>query len=437
MHTFESANGSYKYIRNDINTNGRKMHLFLQSNACVERFPGNHSSHFKIFLPETLQFPNHEVCLERVYYNKEFSSIDSMPIEITFNEDSTFKDLCHFDMASEVPSGEEFATQFLDRIKYDNEVNKQIVCFERGPASNIVAFSNRSAYSVRVQIPSNIINAYNLKVRLNADIVPLFNNMSVPGKSQVHFWAHILYPVSVKVNGKVRIKSSLADDVMIKVNLPKGYYETGRAFVEAFNDVIWKNALLEHPMTPERDEGPFVFSETLNRCQYKPISDCISINMGPAAYTLGFKKTVFEESPITAGGRVDFTAGIQTMYIYSDIVNSAIVGDVKVPLLAVVPFSRKVHGEREFYEFVNPPYMPVVQHPFNTLELQLCDDVGNTLKRVLLGKTLVCLNIREVTINKDLCPKCRQSADDNAVNSDWWRTASVLRGPIPEGKRPL
>ena len=371
------------------------MHIFLQSNACADRYPGNHSSHFKIHLPETLHFPKHEVCLERVYYNKEFSSIDSVPIEVTIEGGRSPKDLCRYKISSTVSSGEEFVTRFLEGVRYDDDSNRQLVCFQRGPEANILVLANRTSHRVSVEVFPSLIQAYNLNVLLTSGIEPLPGFFGLPGKSQIQIKALLTGPVTANVSGRVRIRNTSQENVMFKVSLPKGYFKTGKLFVEAVNDVIWTKALLEHPMTPERESGPFSFNPVTNRCEYEPVLENVSINMGPAAYALGFREALLRNAPLTAVDPVDFTAGIQTINIFSDIVDSVIVGDVKVPLLAAVPFNRKMFGEREYYEFVNPPYLPVVQHPFNTIELQLCDDVGNPLKRVLFGKTLVCLHVRE------------------------------------------
>ena len=135
------------------------MHLFIPSNACVERFPDNNSAHFKIHLPEILHLPNHEICLERVYYSKELSSVNAVPIDITIKNTETFSDLITFHFASPVTSRDDFGAQFIQNIEYTGEVNKANVYFERH--KHIVALVNRTSHSIRVQIPSDLIKAYN------------------------------------------------------------------------------------------------------------------------------------------------------------------------------------------------------------------------------------------------------------------------------------
>uniref|UniRef100_A0A1I8I4M6 Beta-ureidopropionase n=1 Tax=Macrostomum lignano TaxID=282301 RepID=A0A1I8I4M6_9PLAT len=62
------------------------MHLFLPSNACVEHYPENNSAHYSINLPDTLHFPNHEVCIERIYFCKEFKTVpDNRMVDVLTN----------------------------------------------------------------------------------------------------------------------------------------------------------------------------------------------------------------------------------------------------------------------------------------------------------------------------------------------------------------
>ena len=72
---------------------------------------------------------------------------------------------------------------------------------------------------------------------------------------------------------------------------------------------------------------------------------------------LGFEKNTVISGKFTAGSFVSTaTNGLNYMYIYSDIVRSQFVGDVKVPLLRVVPLKGR-YGTMTNYNFEKPHYI--------------------------------------------------------------------------------
>ena len=66
---------------------------------------------------------------------------------------------------------------------------------------------------------------------------------------------------------------------------------------------------------------------------------------------------------------------LYVLYVYCDIVEEQIVGDVLVPLLKVVPIEGP-HGQNITKDYVNPQYVPVSINHFSQLHLLLRDDAG-------------------------------------------------------------
>lgn len=313
-----------------------------------------------------------------------------MPIKIDVNQDE-LEPFADVNLPAGISTPAEFAQEFIKGLKYDENDNKTIrfgLFQDKG-----ITVTNLGSTRVLIKIPELLGLLYDLHWERPKNFFT--SSILLPSMARATLLSTLTEPTTEAVSKFLQKKG---DPVSLTTSLPYGYYNTGRDLVTAVNNKIWE-AIKGHPSVSAKEFGAFVFNEPTNRCMYKPDHYNITIDLGSIARTLGFPTTVFGRSPQAAMSLVDFTNGIQSMYVYTSIVDSVIVGDVKVPLLGVVPVKRKVQGEREYYEFVNPAYMPTVKHPFKTVEVQICDDMGKIMKDVLCGKTIVCVHIRD-TINK-------------------------------------
>lgn len=76
------------------------------------------------------------------------------------------------------------------------------------------------------------------------------------------------------------------------------------------------------------------------------------------ASTLGFTFTTFGHKKETAIHHFDTSRGINSMYVYANVVEPVIVGNVKVPLLGVVPVTQKVKERESTTSLSTPPIYP-------------------------------------------------------------------------------
>ena len=83
------------------------------------------------------------------------------------------------------------------------------------------------------------------------------------------------------------------------------------------------------------------------------------------------------------------------MYVYSDIIDFQYVGDSFAPLLRVVGVDEYVgkHGEYIDQIFTTPHYIPVCRNSIDTIEIDIKDDTGDSIK-FEAGKVLVKLHFR-------------------------------------------
>ena len=97
--------------------------------------------------------------------------------------------------------------------------------------------------------------------------------------------------------------------------------------------------------------------------------------------------TIADNSPI-------LNRAITALYVYTNIIDSVYVGDVKAPLLLTCPFKRK--SEQDIVhqlEFLNPTYVPLNRKTISQINVYIYDDAG-TLVPFLYGNTKLTLHFR-------------------------------------------
>ena len=117
----------------------------------------------------------------------------------------------------------------------------------------------------------------------------------------------------------------------------------------------------------------------------EPLSSMLGIGSGKVVCTSTMTRGVMP---------VDLTRGIDSLYVYSDIVQTKLVGDVSVPLLTVVPFGSK-HGEMVFKEYSTPVYSDLSKNIFSAIEVYLMDGAGRKIP-FEFGKVTLLLHFKKL-----------------------------------------
>jgi hypothetical protein len=116
-------------------------------------------------------------------------------------------------------------------------------------------------------------------------------------------------------------------------------------------------------------------------------------------YMLGFEREQFDKSvnpdrlKIVARHPSDLKAGLETMYVYCNIIEQQIAGDILAPLLRIV------NVEGSFSDIIDkiyiaPHYVPVLIKDINTIEISIRTDRNEPVK-FISGKTVVKLHFRK------------------------------------------
>lgn len=139
------------------------------------------------------------------------------------------------------------------------------------------------------------------------------------------------------------------------------------------------------------------FDETRHRFQLTVGKEVEGMRMGEGLkYVLGFdlRKNVWWEGRHTSSHPPDLKAGIESIYVYCDVAEPIMVGDVRAPLLRTVGVTGK-SGEVIDATFPDPHYIPVASKYFSRLNLKLFKDDNQPLK-FQFGKVVVKLHFRKV-----------------------------------------
>lgn len=80
-------------------------------------------------------------------------------------------------------------------------------------------------------------------------------------------------------------------------------------------------------------------------------------------------------------GCYDMTAGIRSLFIYSDVVDFSIVGDVRAQLLRVAEIpSNSKFGDHVVLTYDRPYYLPLSANEIRTIEIEIKDDAGSLIE---------------------------------------------------------
>ena len=110
-------------------------------------------------------------------------------------------------------------------------------------------------------------------------------------------------------------------------------------------------------------------------------------------YMLGYETNILKEEGAEGIYPPDLKAGVETLYVYTNIIEPQIVGNTCVPLLRLV----HVHGTPgEFIEkiYTSPHYLPVIVKDLETINIAIKSDSGQLIG-FNSGKTVVKLHFRK------------------------------------------
>ena len=113
---------------------------------------------------------------------------------------------------------------------------------------------------------------------------------------------------------------------------------------------------------------------------------CSAYYINPTKDLQNWKNIYISDRPINS------VLGVQSMYVYCDLVDYSIVGDTSAQILRNVPIKGQKH-EIVTERFDIPHYVPVLNSHFESIRLNISNDLGDNVK-FAVGKSIVKLHFR-------------------------------------------
>ena len=112
-------------------------------------------------------------------------------------------------------------------------------------------------------------------------------------------------------------------------------------------------------------------------------------------YVLGFNQKILTHENLAAEYDIRLDRGIFAFFVYINIVETSLVGEVYVPLLRSVSIVKRKYGQMVHQVIDNPVYIPLNRKNINSLEVQICDDSGELIP-FKSGKTHMLLEFKKL-----------------------------------------
>jgi hypothetical protein len=208
--------------------------------------------------------------------------------------------------------------------------------------------------------------------------------------------AELIYPHTwfnfENSDGRFHIFIRLRDGQVKKHVFRSGFYADGTALSIALNQQISK------ALTEVEYYNPVVrFSFDPSSLRMSLLQNNRNLVIFPTTLLeyLGFSRwfTMIPKVPTVGTEIFDINRGQHLMYVYCDVAAHSVVGDIETPLLRVCN-TRGNDGDMVRTIFTHPHYVPVSKSEFQTIEINLSDELGRPIPFVQ-GKSLVTLHFRQ------------------------------------------
>ena len=230
--------------------------------------------------------------------------------------------------------------------------------------------------------PSNTIT--NFVTRLPHEF--RFNGEWVVGLSEIQFPQTFLHVSNEKENNYIAVWSySETDDKMStkSESIQTGVYKDINSFLETINNL----SNVKNHIKFTLDVGSHITAVRI--CNQKCATEH-SISLSPLlCRIMGFNACLKQENSlirINDKVRSNHPASLSNalpsvLFVYTDICEPHVTGDVQTPLLRVVPVDVKKYeyGSVRLQAFPVPKYIPLLKANFGTIEIDIRDELGRPM----------------------------------------------------------
>ena len=165
--------------------------------------------------------------------------------------------------------------------------------------------------------------------------------------------------------------------------IPEGYYDDIDGIITAINLALSTQGVTG--ITLKLDKMTQKVTVSLSKGKRFSFENYLGV-------LLGFGSDIILTKTTTAPYVSDINVGMQSLFIYLNIVEPQIVGDVLAPLLRTVPAQGKMNDVITL-NYENPHYVPVTKKDFEIMEVLITSDTGEKIP-FERGRVVLTLNFR-------------------------------------------
>lgn len=265
-------------------------------------------------------------------------------------------------------------------------------------------------------LPSNSSSKYFHENTLTRFTTKLLGAVSLSGDWEVglseiiypHTWLTVdrgdaLFSVSCATSCTLPNSDLTVPPYNIELRIPYGYYDSVHDIVREINKTMSKILPYANIVAVNKDENQMPklkYNESSKRVHFVMFrgqslnfSSTLATILGVSAKQNPSKPRDEDTFGWFAGNVSDITKGINYIMLYCDLLEHVPVGDTKAPLLRIVD-ATGVNGEIIHRSFDEPRYIPLQRKNFDSIEIDLRDDLGNPIA-FENGKLVVTLHFRQ------------------------------------------
>ena len=202
--------------------------------------------------------------------------------------------------------------------------------------------------------------------------------------TEIHY-PHSWNNVQGNFENRFYLRNQELDDMWEPLIVPQGHYSSVAGVITKINEVVSANNRFKDEVQLSLD--------TLNRKVTVHLQNKVEVYFSDIGQMLGFLPKEVISKTSTAEKEADLDHGFHDLYVYCDIIQPQYVGDALVPLLRILPVEGK-DGERISKSFIRPQYLPVSRKQFESIEVNIKRDTGETVP-FEFGRVLLTLHFRQ------------------------------------------
>ena len=202
--------------------------------------------------------------------------------------------------------------------------------------------------------------------------------------TEIHY-LHSWNNVQGNFENRFYLRNQELDDMWEPLIVPQGHYSSVAGVITKINEVVSANNRFKDEVQLSLD--------TLNRKVTVHLQNKVEVYFSDIGQMLEFLPKEVISKTSTAEREADLDHGFHDLYVYCDIIQPQYVGDALVPLLRILPVEGK-DGERISKSFIRPQYLPVSRKQFESIEVNIKRDTGETVP-FEFGRVLLTLHFRQ------------------------------------------